>query len=227
MGGLFDQPQNAAPQAIPGFEFLAPLLEQLAGALQGGTNNFASLFEGAGPQQGQLQGLFDQLGATVGQGFGALGEGLQTGFAPQAFQQVQQLLQPAADFAFQQGSADVAEKASIFNTLPSSGTNLNLAQLSGQIQSSLGDNLANFAGQSALQGQQIQGQLAGQAIPGLFGALAGQGNVQQQFPLQVLQALTQGAGQTPNFQPTFGTSKGESLLGAGTQLGSAALTSKA
>jgi len=227
MGGLFEKPQGASPEVIPGFEFLPKFLQDISGnvdtsAVGGDPNAGAGKLGGlpGGAKGGVQSGLGIQGPST-----GAFLTGLESGFAPSILSSVEGRLRPALERSFTRGTASLREQASRAGLGTSTGTLENIADLRGQLEGGLLQQLAGIEGNLAQRAQRSRTALASQGVGqgiNVFGALLpaiGQILQESQFsrtlPLQAAGALSGAAANTPLFQPTFGTSKGESLLSAG------------
>ncbi len=232
MGGMFERPESEAPRVIPGFEFLPGLLEQLGGQAQ---QHFGNVFNpgqvALGPLADLQQGLLSAYGTSASSilpmVMGAFGQGLNTGFAPDVTQQVEAQLLPALERSFTRGKGAIAEHQANMGTLTSSGHDREVTDLRGGLESNLLSQLAGISGQGALQGQNVMAQLVGQGLglpASVIAALnpaVGQALQSGQFmagqPLNALNTIAGGASATPMYQPTFGASKGEQLLGGAAQ----------
>ncbi len=221
-----DRQESATPQAIPGFEFLTKALQSFGPEVQSALQGVFSSpgFSQLGDFGSILQGAAGGFGAQP-----AFQEGLSTGFMPDILGQVEAQLLPALERSQKRGSANIREEAINRGTLDSTGTTQSIGDLRGGLESGLLSNLAGITGNLAQGAQGIRGQLAGQGVgsilPGVQTALGGT-QFAQQLPLQALGALSGGAQATPLFQPTFGPSKGEQVLGAATEVGGAAAGAK-
>lgn len=219
-GGLLasgGRDQSPSPQVPPGLEFLLPLLEQLSQGLPG-----------------QLQGTIQDTQATVdpflqalSTGFPAFNEGLATGFTPDVVPQLREALLPELELAQSRATGRTLGTAASLGTLTGSGTTRAVGDVNAQLEAALLGQLGQAGTGAALQGQQIRGQLAGQASPTLAGATAGPlASLSANLPFQLAQLIISGAAGTPFSQPVQGPSKFESILPAAAQLGSAYLTSR-
>lgn len=235
MGGLFDRPQTPPPGVVPGFEFLPGLLQSLATSTEG---QFGNLFNVPTTpldpfllaQLGAIPGLNETLGLAAPSGT-SFAEGLQTGFAPDILSSVESRLLPALERSFQRGEAAIRESAGARGTLSSTGTTTDVGQLRGDLEGGLLQSLAGIESGLATNAQNIRAGLSSQGIGlpsatiqtllGPISAALQSGQFSSSLPLQAVNAVSQGAASTPLFQPTFGSSKGEDILGLGTQLGSA------
>lgn len=214
VGGLFEQPNVPAPQAIPGLEWLAPLLQQLSQGLSG------QVQRGVTGAQSSLNPFLQALTS----GFPAFQEGLSTGFTPNVLPQLRESLMPELELAQKHLTGQTLGTAASLGTLTGSGTTQAVAQGNAGLEAGLLSQLGQVGAQAGLQGQQIRGQLAGQAAPSITGATGNAiANTQMQGPLQILQAIISGISGLPLYQPRKGPSKFETLLGPAAQIGSAAV----
>ncbi len=212
MGDLnpFSRPESPSPEALPGTEFLLPMLQamsgglpgQVQGAVSGGQNKIAPF----------LQALTS--------GFPAFQQGLQTGFTPGVVPGLSAALMPELMMAKERATGDVLGTAGALGTLTGSGTTRSLADMNMALESGMLRQLGEAGGKAALQGQGIQGQLAGMGSPTAAGGAAqGLIGLGSQLPMQLMQMIISGASGAPFSQPTVGPSKVEALAGPAATIG--------
>jgi len=205
MSNLFSKPQSATPQALPGYEWLAPFLQSVSQQAQGGMN------------QGYWDVLMGPPGSTSNAYTGWVKQGADTlaGFDPTSYMaELSQKLAPVmVDQPFIKGAGDLREQAALTGNLPGSATQGNVVDLYSGLVQGLNAALPGLASQ--LGGLQL-GAASGLTDLGLKGLGMAQGGsqFQQGLPIQLLAALG-GLQGNSMWQPTYGSSKFDSLMGLG------------
>jgi hypothetical protein len=223
--GITGKRGPTAPQLPEGFQWLGPLLRQVAGGAVGNIDYGPSSAATAAGQLGSAGGAglargidTGDVSGTFGNALGSLNEGMRTGYL-QNLDQLDSLLRPGLNRSFDEGAAALREQAGLTGSLDSSGSAANIRDYRAQLENQLGTNISNLYGAelpasiSARSGATALGAgLPGALQQGLYGPLAGQGLEGAQFPLQALGLTTGAVGGAP-FYANQG-SQGNGAVGA-------------
>ena len=170
------------------------------------------------------------------QALSSLGQGMSTGYLPANLQAIEAGLRPSLESSFERGAAALREQNALTGNLSSTGSMQQITDYRSQLENQLGSNLAGIYGgalpsaigaQSSLTG--LGTQLPGSVLSWLqpsIGAGMQSAQYNQMLPYNIMSSMFGGATNMPFYQPTYGQSKGQSALGAGTTLGSAYLGGK-
>ena len=214
-----------------GFEFLMPAMEQLIsqGAANTGIDPRITQLGNMGTlaNLGGLSSLIPQaiggLGQSI-QGLGQLGQGNLGNFGDLSGQ-ITDLLMPAQQRQFDQGSANIREQAALSGNLASTGFNQATGQLQSDLAAQTGQQTAGLLGSLIPSTQQSQlgafGNLA--QLPGMIQQII---NAPTQFQgQQGLGSINAGAGLlagTPIDAPIVSNPK-QDMMSAAASVGSAAM----
>ena len=177
--------ETPSPKLPKGLEFLLPLFQELSRS---------------------LAGLLPGINQVATAGVPAFSEGLQTGFAPDVLPALRESLMPELELARQRATGATLGNAAALGTLTGSGTTRAVGDVNTQLEAGVLSQLGTVGAQAELQGQNIRGQFASQALG---------------LPFNLLQLLFGGIAGAPFNVPAQGPSKLQSLAGPAAQLGSA------
>lgn len=227
--GITGKSGPTAPRLPQGFEWLGPVLKKVgtqaagqidytnANAAQGagllGTAGSAGLASGINP---------GDVSNTFGSALANNQIGMQTGYLPD-INQIDALLRPTLNRSFDQGAAAIREQNALTGNLSSTGASQQITDYRSQLENQLGSNVAGVYSNAlpASIGARTAATNLGASLPGaiqqgVYGPIAEQGFMGEQFPLSALGTATGGASGAPFFarQGSSGNGAVGSILGA-------------